>query len=150
MNMMLAEDPRSHNFTVKDIFNSEHKVYVIQDIKHVLKKIRNNFESCKLEHKATAGRYLILNGKPIVWDHVEAAFQFNTQSRFRIHRQLTKEYVELTSATKMRNKLAEQVLDNDMLFLMKSYQATHDKPELISSTISFLENTSVLVKIFTD
>lgn len=50
----------------------------------------------------------------------------------------------------MRNKLAEQVLDNDMLFLMKSYQATHDKPELISSTISFLENTSVLVKIFTD
>ena len=61
-----------------------------------------------------------------------------------------KEHVELTSSTKMRNRLAEQVLDKDMLFLMKSYQATLDKPELVSSTVCFLENTSVLVDVFTD
>ena len=85
-----------------------------------------------------------------MWDHVEAAYQFNTQSGFRIHRYLTKEHVELTSSTKMRNRLAEQVLDKDMLFLMKSYQATLDKPELVSSTVCFLENSSVLVDVFTD
>ena len=45
MNMMIAEDPRSQTFTVKDIFNSEHKVYVIQDIKHVLKEKRVTISS---------------------------------------------------------------------------------------------------------
>ena len=50
----------------------------------------------------------------------------------------------------MRNRLAEQVLDKDMLFLVKSYQATLDQPEVLASTVQFLENTSVLVDIFTD
>ena len=85
-----------------------------------------------------------------MWNHVEEAFQFNLQAGFRLHRYLTKEHVELTSATKMRNKLAEQVLDKDILFLMKSYQATLDDPERLSSTVCLMENTSVLVDVFKD
>ena len=150
MNMLLKQDPRSNNFTAKDMFNSHHRLYVIQDIKHVIKKIRKNLEASKLENKPAAGRYFVLNGKSIVWNHVEEAFQFNQQAGFRLHRYLTKEHFELTSATKMRNKLAEQVLDKDMLFLMKSYQATKDNPELLSSTVCLMENISVLVDVFKD
>ena len=50
----------------------------------------------------------------------------------------------------MRNKLAEQVLYKDMLFVMKSYQATLDDPERLSSTVCLMENTSVLVDVFKD
>ena len=63
---------------------------------------------------------------------------------------LTKDHIELTSASKMRNRLAEQVLDKDMLFLMKSYQATLNDPERLSATIQLLEKTSVLVELFGD
>ena len=45
MNMLLHQGPRSYAFTATDVFNKEHKIYVIQDIKHVIKKIRNNFEA---------------------------------------------------------------------------------------------------------
>jgi hypothetical protein len=38
----------------------------------------------------------------------------------------------------MRNQLAIDVLDKNMLFLMKSYQATLQDPERLSSAISSL------------
>ena len=150
MNMLLNKTPRANKFTAKNIFCNDQKLYVIQDVKHVLKKIRNNFEASKLNNRSAAGRFLVLDGKAIVWDHIESAYQFNNQSGLRIHRHLTKEHIELTSSSKMRNRLAEQVLDKDMLFLVKSYQATLDQPEVLASTVQFLENTSVLVDIFTD
>ena len=49
MNMLLHQDPRYYAFTATDAFNKEHKIYVIQDIKHVIKKIRNKFEASKLQ-----------------------------------------------------------------------------------------------------
>ena len=150
MNMLLNDNAKALDFTAKDIYNSDHKIFVIQDVKHVIKKIRNNLEASREKNKGVPGRYLILNGKPVVWDHIEEAINFNTQLGFRIHRHLTREHVDLTSANKMRNKLAEQVLDKDMLFLMKSYQTSIDNPERLSSTIAVLENTSVLVEIFRD
>ena len=81
-------------------------------------------------------------------DHFEEAFHFNNQSGLRIHRHLTKEHVVLTPASKMRNNLATQVLDGDMLYLMKSYQATVQEPKRLSATVKLLENTSVLVEFF--
>lgn len=150
MNMLLCDDPRAQNFIAKDIYDKDHQIFVIQDVKHVIKKLRNNIEASKREHKASAGRYLVLNGKPIVWNQFEEVFEFNVQKGFRIHRKLTKEHLELTSASKMRNHLAEEVLNKDMLFLFKSYQATLDVPERLASTILLLENTSVLVDIFRD
>lgn len=150
MKMLFDDDAKAQNFAAKDIYNCDHKVFVIQDIKHVIKKIRNSYEASRGKNKYVAGRYLIMNGKPVVWDHIEEAYNFNTQQGFRIHRHLTKEHIDLTSSSKMRNKLAEQVLDKDMLFLMKSYQATLHDPERLSSTVALLENTSVLVEIFRD
>lgn len=150
MNMLLGGNARAAKYITKDIYNIEHQVFVIQDSKHVIKRIRNSIEASKLANKSSPGRHLTIFDKPVVWEHFEAAYAFNTQSGFRIHRYLTKEHIDLTSTSKMRNRLAEQVLDKDMLFLMKSYQATLDDPERLSSTIDLLHNTSVLVDIFRD
>lgn len=48
----------------------------------------------------------------------------------------------------MRNKLAIEVLNKDMLYLMKSYQSTMKNPDNLASSIELLEMTSQIVDIF--
>lgn len=51
----------------------------------------------------------------------------------------------------MRNKLAEDVLNENMLHLMKLYQQSlGNGGEKLASTIEFLQHTSILVKTFRD
>jgi hypothetical protein len=50
----------------------------------------------------------------------------------------------------MRNGLASDVLNSEMLYLMKLYQGTLDNPARLASTVELLENTSILVNIFLD
>ncbi|MES9879371.1 MAG: hypothetical protein ABW185_00625 [Sedimenticola sp.] len=101
-----------------------------------------------MSHKTTAGRYLLLNNHPIVWGHWTECFHFNFQNGFHIHRKLTEEHINITPASKMRNKLATDVLDKNMLYLMKMYQATLKDPERLSSSIALLEATVVLTDVF--
>jgi hypothetical protein len=58
--------------------------------------------------------------------------------QFGIHKKLTEDHFTLTPVSKMRNQLAIDVLDKNMLFLMKSYQATLQDPERLSSAISLM------------
>lgn len=147
---IMLDNPRAQKFVFNDIYDQQHSICAIQDIMHVLKKIRNNIESSKSEHRTKPGRYLVLDDKPVLWDHWRECFEFNFQSGFSIHRKLTEEHIELTPAAKMRNHLAIHVLNKDMVFLMKSYQATLDNPERLSSSVLLLENTSVLIDTFCD
>ena len=48
----------------------------------------------------------------------------------------------------MRNGLASDVLNSEMLYLMKLYQGTLDNLARLASTVKLLENTSILVNIF--
>ena len=146
--LLLNENPRGNKFMAKNIYDNTQPIFIIQDPKHVIKKIRNNVQSSSIENKSSPGRYLICKGKSILWEHWEEALNFNFQRGLRVHYKLTKEHIDLTGANKMRNKLAEQVLNKDMLYLMQSYQSTLDKPERLSATIEFIQNTSVLVDFF--
>ena len=148
--MLLGEDARQHGFSTPNLFDFSRSVSILQDIKHCFKKIRNGVESSREDNKHSKGRYLFVEGQPILWDHFEAAYNFNSQCGIRIHQKLTKEHITLTPANKMRNNLATQVLDADMLYLMKSYQATLQEPEKLASTVKLLENTSILVDFFMD
>ena len=150
MSMLFADDPRKEEFSTPNIFDLSRSVSIVRDIKHCFKKIRNGIESSKQANGNTKGRYLVCNGHSIIWEHFEAAYEFNTQSGLRLHRHLTKEHIILTPANKMRNNLATQVLDHNMLYLVKAYQATHESPELLSSTVDLLKHTSVLVDFFMD
>ena len=149
--LILGENARAQKFTTSNVYDFSRSISLVQDIKHCFKKIRNGIESSKQENSTTKkGRYLLLQGQPIVWEHFEGAFDFNTQSGLRIHRHLTKEHISLTPGNKMRNNLATHVLDKDMLYLMRAYQSSLQLPEQLSSTIKLLQNTSVLVDFFLD
>jgi hypothetical protein len=68
---MLCEDLWKSKYIISNIFQRGHKICLLQDIKHVLKKIRNNMEASRSENKPKPGRYIIKDDIPIVWSHWE-------------------------------------------------------------------------------
>lgn len=146
--MISNESARSCRYSAVNPYDVKSKVVLMQDIKHVFKKIRNSILSSTTD--VTAKRTLKLKGKLILWEHFEAAMNFNNRNGFRLYRRLTQEHVCLNAQLKMRNHLATDVLNKDMLNLMIAMQKTLEDPSELNSTILLLENTSVLVDIFSD
>jgi hypothetical protein len=95
------------------------------DFSHVVKKIRNNILKSGTEAYCT--RHLIYGDKFIEWDHFRKAYLWDiSSSSFPVHHKLTQEHIHvhvfLTSVNKMRNHLAEEVLNSEMLHLMELYK----------------------------
>lgn len=149
MHMHFLNSIKENLFTTKNIYDVKKPLFLIQDIKHVLKKVRNNIAASKVGDK---NRHLLLDGTHILWEHWKNAFHYNNSFGFRIHPKLTQEHIDLPGASKMRNALANQVLDQNMLVLMKAYQKSlaDDKQHTLNSSIKLLEQTSILVDIFHD
>lgn len=63
--------------------------------------------------------YIILHSGNILWKFWEDAYEFNINRPWRLHPKLTKGHVDVSQLDKMRNHLAEEVLNRDMLHLMK-------------------------------
>ena len=70
-----------------------------------------------LEHsRQNSNRPIMLNGKNILLDHLYEIYQFDqTRNPVPRNRYLTDKHFKLTSYSKMRNHLADQVLDHEML-----------------------------------
>lgn len=84
---------------------------------HNIKKIRNNLHKSNNNVKP---RCLTIGGKSMTWQHFRDAFEWDQQSfSLPLHEKLTPQHLDLDTAAIMRNKLAEDVLDNKMLFLMQ-------------------------------
>ena len=89
-------------------------------LQHNFKKIRNNILKSSTDESGT--RCLTSRGKSITWDQFWKAFNFD-QGEFSmsLHHKLTVDHFQLDPASKMRNHLAEDVLDRNMLALMKVF-----------------------------
>ncbi|MDH5640771.1 MAG: hypothetical protein OEY28_05720, partial [Nitrospira sp.] len=75
----------------------------------------------------------------------------NENNAFQLHHKLKDEHFYLNSQLKMRNKLAEDVLDENMLILMKSFQKfLGTQGDELNDTIKLLEQTSTIISIFND
>ena len=100
-----------------DAFMYIHTYHLISCLQHNIKKIRNNISKSNVSGKP---RCLQVNGKAIMWKQFKEAYMWD-QSNFSlpVHERLTEQHFELDSAAKMRNHLAEDVLDRKMLFLMQ-------------------------------
>lgn len=138
------------NFTVPNMCYPERQVTFLMDYSHVIKRIRNNISSSGDGKMQTSK--LTHQGRVITWDHFLRAFMWDREvNPMRIHRKLTDEHMFLTNTAKMRNHLAEQVLDEDMLNLLIQFQKVlGDEGEDLAGSIELLHNTSLLVKFFRD
>lgn len=68
----------------------------------------------------------------------------------KIHYKISHSHLYPDSAEKMRNHLAEEMLDADMCNLMKHYKMSLKNGNILNGTIEFLENTSEIIKVFRD
>lgn len=133
----------------RNIF-SHIKLFFIMDISHVLKKIKNNIS--KTGKATCCKRHLKIKDKFIEWDHFKEAYLWDISSNpFPIHQKLTQEHIYLTSENKMRNHLAEDVLNCEMLHLMELYRSSlGDTGHKVDGTIEMLTHTSALIRNFRD
>ena len=88
-------------------------------LQHNIKKLRSNIYK---SHENVSAKRILARGSPpkfIVWKHWTDAFQWDQQHSLPLHHRLRPDHFDLTSSSLMRNHLAEQVLNKDMLNLLK-------------------------------
>lgn len=143
------EDPRQDGFMSDSLVHPNRKVFHCQDISHNIKKLRNAVLSSGVNTYNT--KLLTKGSKAIVWEQWLNAAKWDEQTNSRkINYKLSSSHLHPDSSEKMRNHLAEQVLDDNMLNLMKQYQLSLINNEVLNGAIEFLENTSKLINIFRD
>ena len=134
-------------YTTINPFKLNNKFTLIQDCKHVFKKIRNSL----LASSPSGKREITLKQVPIYWHYFQEAYLFNIKREFRFFTRLTREHVYLNAQAKMRNHLATDVLGPQMLILMQHYQdSLKDQGQKLTSLIALLEVTSSMVQFFSN
>ena len=147
---MHFDDPIKENYVTKNICTLDGNVVLLMDPKHLGKKLRNN---C-LASGTGPGHKRCINykGDKIMWRHWIAAYEWDRSvNAFPIHHKLSDDHLYLTSQLKMRNHLAEQTLDKEMLHLMECFKKSHDNGgSYLNGTIEFLKKTSKLISNYSD
>ena len=69
-------------------------------------------------------RLMILDKGSIHWSLWKEAYDWDVSNVLRVYPKLTREHVELTNASKMRNFLAENALDSNMMNLFVNFKDT--------------------------
>lgn len=80
--MLFQDRADTNEWMFQDTYKREHTLCAIQDIV-------TTWNIANTNNKSAHGRYLMLNGKPIIWDHWKACFRFNCQSGLMVHRYLS-------------------------------------------------------------
>ncbi|CAH3013837.1 unnamed protein product [Porites evermanni] len=142
-------EPVEKKFVAFNMHTGGPMVFMV-DCKHNFKKIRNNIEK---SNEAGKPRCLTVAGKRILWKHLIDAYKFDqTLKAIHIHEKLTEEHFQLDPALRMRNHLAEDVLDNRMHFLIKAYQRhlTNNGKDgsALDATIQMIDHTSSVIEFF--
>ncbi|KAK3099914.1 hypothetical protein FSP39_011714 [Pinctada imbricata] len=140
-----------NSMKIQNIFSySEDDIFFIMDFSHVMKKLRNNVS--KSGYGAShLKKSLYVNSHFIYWNHLYSAHIWDvSHNPFPVYHKLTHEHFFLTSESKMRNHLAEEVLNKEMLHLIECYAESLPDNSYLSSTIELLQHTSILVENFRD
>ena len=137
--------PLDTNMTIDNLHVMGETVVLGMDVKHVIKRIRNNIFNSGVTSLCT--RHLHWRGFPIIWDHWRCAFNWDitcNPEMTRLHHKLSKEHIFLNTVSKMRNHLAEECLNSAMWSLMKSYADTvsEGQRKSLTGTLKFLSITS--------
>ena len=124
---------------------SHFPLFFLSDPPHLIKKLRNNIYSSG--YKEISPRYtrcLSLASKPILWDHIYSVYK-REKNRHIYATDIRSSHVNLDSISKMRVKLAVQVLNTKVQKEMESCD-----PAATESTRLFIYNCDKLWSVFND
>lgn len=144
------EDTFDKSMSVPNPCDMDETVIFMMDYSHCMKKIRNNLLKSGIQKGCT--RHLTLPNNDIIqWQMWVDCYHWDQQNALQIHRHLTNEHIFPPQQSKMRNHLAEGVLNDDMLNLFQIYQsALGGKGAVLNGVIQLLQNTSKMISIFRD
>jgi hypothetical protein len=119
------------------LLDADNKVYVIFDVPHLIKNVRNNF----MKHHVTFG-----NGETFAsWADITEFYSADKQHQIRLAPRLTDGHIDLTSARKMRVRLAAQVLSHSVAAGINTLVALNRlNAESAKHTADFVEKMDVL------
>ena len=142
--------PSDKHYLTVNVVDRKKPLGLCQDFSHNMKKIRNGIMKSGDDEKLHT-RKLQLHGKYIVWQHWISAAQWNrlTNSRL-IHHKLSNSHLFPNSSEKMRNHLAEEMLNADALNLLQCYRGSCIDGSQYDSTIELLKHTSKIIEVFRD
>lgn len=98
----------SDTYKTINLFARDREVFFISDPPHLMKTLRNNLSN---SGSGKSTRYLWLNGKHLLWQHVVDVYSRDCSQQLR-QTKLTHQHVHLTSASVMNVKLAVHVLSD--------------------------------------
>lgn len=111
------------------------------DYSHVMNTIRNNILKSGIRKGSTC-HLALRTGEPIQWQMWIVAYNWDRQNAFHIHRRLSNDHIFPSQQTKMRNHLAEEALNSDMLHLFLQYQAYLGlKGSVLNGVVQLLNQT---------
>lgn len=142
-------DPCEAMFLCPNPVMPDQKVAFIMDYSHSVKKIRNSI----IGSLDGGVRYLTNSeGKNITWSMWKEAYAWDCRNVLPLHRKLSAAHFSPSDSEKMRNHLAEEVLNADMLYLFKAYVSSLPvaKQEDYSFVLEFLKHTADLIAVFRD
>jgi len=149
MNMNLEPASSRSSMVCENPSPYDPSVVFLMDPAHVMKKIRNNVLKSGINDSST--RLLTFpDGSTVQWQMWVNAFQWDRANALQLHSKLTNEHLFPSSQSKMRNKLAEDVLNNEMLNLMLTYKSTLANPCVLNGAVELLQKTSRMIEIFND
>lgn len=144
------KDMAEKDFSAVCPTNPFKQLIMMMDPSHCFKKIRNNVISSG-NHKGCIRLLTLPSGLEIHWQMWQDAYQWDRQNPVQIHKALTNEHLYPNSASKMRNKLAEDALNEEMLNLMYAYKKSLGlKRQVLDGAIELLQNTSKIIGTFRD
>ena len=144
-------DPLDTDYTSPNLTDQTRTIVHSQDFSHNIKKLHNAVLSSG-DVTGQHTRKLMLSEKAIVWQHwIDAVEWDRTMNSRPIHYKVTDTHLYPNGAEKMRNQLGEDMLNEDMLHLMREYQSSlSDVGMALESTVQLLEQTSQLISVFRD
>lgn len=147
--MNFSGPPSDSNMAARDPYQDDHYVHFLPDPSHLFKKLRNNL--LKSGKKKWHTRLLVQSNNIITWEPWVKAYEWDKQHGLAIHRKLTHEHLHPNQADKMRNHLAEEVLDGEMLHLMEMFAESGSvAKDMVAGPVCLLKRTSKLLNIFKD
>ena len=147
--MHFDTSPLERNFCTPSVINPAHELALCQDPSHNIKKLRNNLINSGMS--SYHSKKLSKNGRYIYWCHFKNAIEWDRTTNSRpLHNRVTNVHLNPTNSEKMRNHLAEEMLNYDMLNVMKHYQTQHSTPDELTATLELLDVTSKMIMVFRD
>lgn len=135
--------PADTSFVAHNIVHPSHGVVFIMDYSHSIKKVRNriyNSGQSGTRHMESS------SGQTLIWQLWWEAFAFNKTNPIAIHPKITYQHLRFDNFDQMRNRIAEEVLDRDMLQLMYEFRVSLGKQGIrLDPAIELLEQTSEIL-----